>query len=223
VPEKAKRRQFSPEYKLRVLREADACRGEGEIGALLRREGLYSSHLTTGGGAGCRTTGGPGTEEAGPSCRSASSRQNWRNRSAGRAPRERLRQAGDHRRQKSWPRSWGARWGPEQRSGTDGDGGNAGRDVGVAQAGALGVVRQHYRHLAGPARWWVHCRSLAMFRARFLRRAGSGRNISAAIALLTGRRGRVCHPARRRRARLSLADHAAFWRRMPRSGSSATS
>jgi len=30
-----------------VLREADACRGEGEIGALLRREGLYSSHLTT--------------------------------------------------------------------------------------------------------------------------------------------------------------------------------
>jgi transposase-like protein len=47
VPEKAKRRQFGPEYKLRVLREADACRGEGEIGALLRREGLYSSHLTT--------------------------------------------------------------------------------------------------------------------------------------------------------------------------------
>jgi transposase len=47
VPEKAKRRQFSPEYKLRVLREAEACRGEGEIGALLRREGLYSSHLTT--------------------------------------------------------------------------------------------------------------------------------------------------------------------------------
>lgn len=47
VPDKAKRRQFSPEYKLRVLREADGCRGEGEIGALLRREGLYSSHLTT--------------------------------------------------------------------------------------------------------------------------------------------------------------------------------
>jgi transposase-like protein len=38
---------FSPEYKLRVLREADACRGEGQVGALLRREGLYSSHLTT--------------------------------------------------------------------------------------------------------------------------------------------------------------------------------
>ena len=47
VPDKAKRRLFSPEYKLRVLREADACRGEGQIGALLRGEGLYSSHLTT--------------------------------------------------------------------------------------------------------------------------------------------------------------------------------
>jgi transposase-like protein len=40
-----KRRQFTAEYKLRVLREADACKGPGEIGALLRREGLYSSHL----------------------------------------------------------------------------------------------------------------------------------------------------------------------------------
>jgi transposase-like protein len=47
VPEKAKRRQFGPEYKLRVLRQADECRGEGQMGALLRREGLYSSHLGT--------------------------------------------------------------------------------------------------------------------------------------------------------------------------------
>jgi transposase len=45
VPERAKRRQFSAEYKLGILREADACKGSGEIGALLRREGLYSSHL----------------------------------------------------------------------------------------------------------------------------------------------------------------------------------
>jgi len=45
VPEKARRRQFSAEYKMRVLREADACSEPGEIGALLRREGLYSSHL----------------------------------------------------------------------------------------------------------------------------------------------------------------------------------
>ena len=47
VAAKAKRRQFSPEYKLRILREAEACKGLGEIGALLRREGLYSSHLVT--------------------------------------------------------------------------------------------------------------------------------------------------------------------------------
>jgi transposase-like protein len=45
VAEKAVRRQFSAEYKRKVLTEADTC-GPGETGALLRREGLYSSHLT---------------------------------------------------------------------------------------------------------------------------------------------------------------------------------
>ena len=43
---KAKRRTFPPEYKLRILDEAAQCRKPGERGALLRREGLYSSHLT---------------------------------------------------------------------------------------------------------------------------------------------------------------------------------
>jgi transposase-like protein len=47
VPAKATRRQFSGEYKRRILREADSARDAGEIGALLRREGLYSSHLVT--------------------------------------------------------------------------------------------------------------------------------------------------------------------------------
>ena len=47
VVPRAKRRQFSAEYKLRILTEADQCSQRGEIGALLRREGLYSSHLTT--------------------------------------------------------------------------------------------------------------------------------------------------------------------------------
>ena len=46
VPERAKRRHFSAKYKLQVLEQADACREPGEISALLRREGLYSSHLT---------------------------------------------------------------------------------------------------------------------------------------------------------------------------------
>jgi transposase len=44
--ERAKRRRFSAEYKLRILRQAEACTRSGEIGALLRREGLYTSHLT---------------------------------------------------------------------------------------------------------------------------------------------------------------------------------
>jgi transposase len=44
---KAQRRQFTVEYKQRILQEADACTQRGEIGALLRREGLYSSHLDT--------------------------------------------------------------------------------------------------------------------------------------------------------------------------------
>ena len=44
--ERAQRRRFSAEYKLRILRQADACQRPGEVGALLRREGLYTSHLT---------------------------------------------------------------------------------------------------------------------------------------------------------------------------------
>jgi transposase len=44
VPQ-AERRHFSAAYKERILAEADACTERGQIGALLRREGLYSSHL----------------------------------------------------------------------------------------------------------------------------------------------------------------------------------
>jgi transposase len=43
---RAKRRRFTAAYKLKVPAGADAGKGSGEIGALLRREGLYSSHLT---------------------------------------------------------------------------------------------------------------------------------------------------------------------------------
>jgi len=42
----AKRRKFTAEYKRRILAEADGCTKRGESGALLRREGLYSSHQT---------------------------------------------------------------------------------------------------------------------------------------------------------------------------------
>ncbi len=47
VAEKPERRKYSAEYKLRILQEVDMCSEPGEIGALLRREGLYSSYLNT--------------------------------------------------------------------------------------------------------------------------------------------------------------------------------
>jgi transposase len=47
VPEKKPRRKFTAKYKLRILDEADTCTRPGQLGALLRREGLYSSNLTT--------------------------------------------------------------------------------------------------------------------------------------------------------------------------------
>jgi transposase-like protein len=46
VPEKASRRNYTAEYKRRILREAADCKKQGQVGALLRREGLYSSNLT---------------------------------------------------------------------------------------------------------------------------------------------------------------------------------
>ena len=46
VPATVQRRRFSAEYRLRILKHADACKTAGERGALLRREGLYSSLLT---------------------------------------------------------------------------------------------------------------------------------------------------------------------------------
>lgn len=47
VPDKAVRRRFTAEYKLRILTLADACTEAGSLGALLRREGLYASNLNT--------------------------------------------------------------------------------------------------------------------------------------------------------------------------------
>jgi len=54
VVAKAQRRRFTAEYKQRIVREADGCRKPGEVGALLRREGLYSSHLAAWRAAGAR-------------------------------------------------------------------------------------------------------------------------------------------------------------------------
>ncbi len=46
VREKAVRRKFTAEHKLRILKESESCKEHGQIGAMLRREGLYSSNLT---------------------------------------------------------------------------------------------------------------------------------------------------------------------------------
>ena len=62
---RAKRRYFSAEYKRRILREADQCTQPGQVGALLRREGLYSSHLTS--WRRQRERGNLGTQKRGPS------------------------------------------------------------------------------------------------------------------------------------------------------------
>jgi transposase len=47
VEAKPRRRRFTAEYKLRILREVERAKAPGDIGAILRREGLYSSHLVT--------------------------------------------------------------------------------------------------------------------------------------------------------------------------------
>lgn len=45
VEAKARRRKFTAKYKLKILKKADACEALGAIGELLRKEGLYTSHL----------------------------------------------------------------------------------------------------------------------------------------------------------------------------------
>ena len=65
VPEKARRRTFTAQYKLDVVAEYEAA-ATGEKGAVLRREGLYSSHDRVAAGPGRRDAGGPGAA-AGPS------------------------------------------------------------------------------------------------------------------------------------------------------------
>ena len=93
VPEGPKRRHFSPEYRLRILREADRCKATGEVGALLRREGLYSSHLANwrrqrdaGGLSGMRST------KRGPKVRAVDPRVKQQEREIARL-RRRLEQA----------------------------------------------------------------------------------------------------------------------------------
>src|SRR5881628_2610930 len=72
VTAKPRRRTYTAEYKRRILKEADACTTPGAIGALLRREGLYSSHLAGAGpghvlpAAGQPAAGASGSPAAAP-------------------------------------------------------------------------------------------------------------------------------------------------------------
>jgi transposase-like protein len=68
----AERRRFTVEYKRRILQEADSCTKPGELGALLRREGLYSSHLASWRAARARgELGGRSVKRRGPKGRPA--------------------------------------------------------------------------------------------------------------------------------------------------------
>src|ERR1700748_1759644 len=101
VPEKARRRSFTAQYKLDVVAEYDAA-AAGEKGAVLRREGLYSSHVTEWRRArDARAVGGAA---------GARGRARWRAR-RGRGAVRRLiramrRSPGCRKRRPSWSRSW---------------------------------------------------------------------------------------------------------------------
>ena len=82
VPAKARRRRFTAEYKQRILREVERCGKPGEIGALLRREGLYCSHLTAWRAARSTGAGWPRVEATGDEA----SRARWTGPARGGAP-----------------------------------------------------------------------------------------------------------------------------------------
>jgi transposase len=64
LPRRGQRRTFTTEYKLLIVKEAAACKKKGEVGALLRREGLYPSHLAAFRSAASRATSGAFATEA---------------------------------------------------------------------------------------------------------------------------------------------------------------
>ena len=109
VAAKVQRRRYTAEYRLRILKEADSCRKSGELGALLRREGLYSSHLITwrqqrerGALTGMRAT------KRGPKTRPVDPRVKQLEAENRRLQRKLLRAETIITLQKKLPRSWGS-------------------------------------------------------------------------------------------------------------------
>jgi len=109
VPAKARRRRFSAEYRLRMLKEEDGSKTPGEIGALLRREGLYSSNLVTWRRQReVRALTGMKAQKRGPKGRNEDPRLKQQEREIARL-RHRLKQAETVIEvQKKLPRSWGS-------------------------------------------------------------------------------------------------------------------
>ena len=68
VPAKVQRRRFTAEYRRRIVKQADACQ-VGELGALLRREGLYASHLPRGVASVSRASWPPAAGASAAPCR----------------------------------------------------------------------------------------------------------------------------------------------------------
>ena len=87
----ARRRSFPAEYKRRILQEVDQCTQSGQVGALLRREGLYSSHLTS--WRRQREQGELGTQKRGPSPADPAPKEMERLRRENERLRKRLEQA----------------------------------------------------------------------------------------------------------------------------------
>ncbi len=88
---RARRRSFTAEYKRRILQEADLCTQSGQVGALLRREGLYSSHLTV--WRRQREQGELGVQKRGPSPADPTAKEMERMRRENERLRKRLEQA----------------------------------------------------------------------------------------------------------------------------------
>ena len=137
VVAKATRRRFTLEYKRRIVRDADSCKTPGAVGALLRREGLYSSHLAVWRAA--RERGElAGVKKRGPAPRAVDPRDKTITAQAGeimpwkhRAERaEALVEL-----QKTWRRCWGRR----SRTRSPDDEGNR-----------AWLAPRHHAHLRGP-------------------------------------------------------------------------
>ncbi len=91
VVPRARRRSFPSAYKRRILQEADSCTQSGQVGALLRREGLYSSHLTV--WRRQREQGALGVQKRGPSPADPTAKEMERMRRENQRLRKRLEQA----------------------------------------------------------------------------------------------------------------------------------